>query len=736
MVRFLKKLFFTPAQDFSLRERELMRRRRELVFAGAAFGLVLILTWILFYLFDAGSALFITVFSLNFLLLLGVAVVVIRNGLKLVLERRQGVLGSRLRTRLTLAFVALTFVPCVLMFLITTKFVQLSVDFWSKDQVTTSMETALEVGRGDYEKTGQRLNIQGQRTLGEIAERRLAWGGQGMDSLLLRKRQDYRLALAGLLGPDNIPRNWHSSQDMERAWAAAQKTLNWEAVRKQGFQAVLESGGNEDYVVAVLAVDKGKSGYLVLAESMGPGFKAKLDRIASGATEYQQLWRMKRALKWMLYVGLGVLTLLIVLGAVWFGFRVAKEISAPVLALADAAQRIARGDLSVRLDNYANDEMGVLIRSFNRMAADLEASREHLTGANQLLEAQNLRIAEHSQYIETVLDNIASGVISTDPHGRINMVNKAACAILEHSSDELVGHTLAELLPPEMRLMAGTMLEQFRRRPFSHWQRQIAIPLSGQERRLLVNAVGLVTPEGENRGFVAVFEDVSEMEKMQRLAAWREVARRIAHEIKNPLTPIKLSAQRLQRKFGSQVSDPVFSQSTSLIVRQVEALLYMVQEFSSFAKLPEVDPKPGTIAPILQELTDFFSNSHSSIRWQLDMPPDLPSLLMDKAALHRAFMNLFSSAADALKGTADGMVRVTVAVDKERGLLRTDVADNGPGLAGDDLSRLFEPYYSRKKGGTGLGLTIVKSIVSDHKGHVRAADSPKGGAVFTVELPL
>lgn len=736
MVRFLKKLFFTSAQEFSLRERELIRRRRELVFAGTAFGVVLVLTWILFYLFDAGSALFITVFSLNFLLLLGVAVVVIRNGLKLVLERRRGVLGSRLRTRLTLAFVALTLAPCVLMFLITTKFVQLSVDFWFKDQITTSMETALEVGRGDYEKTGQRLNMQAQRALNETLERRLTWGGQAMDSLLVRKRQDYRLALVGLLGPDNSPRNWHASQDMERAWAAAEKTLNWDAVRRQGFQAVLESGANEDYVVGVLAVDKGKSGYIVLAESMGPGFKAKLERIASGATEYKQLWRMKRALKWMLYVGLSVLTLLIILGAVWFGFRVAKEISAPVLALADAAQRIARGDLSVRLDNYANDEMGELIRSFNRMAADLEASRERLTGANQLLEDQNRRIAEHSQYIETVLDNIASGVISTDPHGRINMVNKAACSILEHPQEGLVGHTLAELLPPEMSVLAAAMLGQFRRRPFSHWQRQITIPLAGQERRLLVNAVGLVTPEGENRGFVAVFEDVSEMEKMQRLAAWREVARRIAHEIKNPLTPIKLSAQRLQRKFGPQIEDPVFSQSTSLIVRQVEALLYMVQEFSSFAKLPEVDLKPGTIEPILRELVAFFSNSHSSIRWDLALPPSLPSLLMDKEALHRAFMNLFSNAVEALKGTVNGEVRISVAVDKERGLLRTDVADNGPGLAEEDLSRLFEPYYSRKKGGTGLGLTIVKSIVTDHKGYIRAAGSPKGGAVFTLELPL
>ncbi len=736
MMRFLKKILFIPPEGVSLRERELLRRRRELVFAGAAFTLALILTWILFYLFDAGSALFITVFSLNFILLLGVAVVVIRNGLKLLLERRRGVLGSRLRTRLTLAFVSMTFVPCVLMFLITFKFVQLSVDFWFKDQVSTSMETALEVGRADYDKTGQRLHLQTQRALAEVQDRRLTWAGQSMDAVLARKRQEYRLALSALLTPEAAPRIWHGDAGMDKVWKAASRTLNWETVRKEGYQSVLESGASDDYVLGVLAVDKGRSGYIVMAESMGPGFKAKLDRIAGGATEYQQLWRMKRALKWMLYVGLGTLTLLIMLGAVWFGFRVAKEISAPMLALADAAQRIARGDLAVRLDSYADDEMGVLIRSFNRMAADLEASREHLTGANKLLEDRNRSIAEHSQYIETVLDTIASGVISADPEGRINMVNKAAGAILGAMPEDLVGHTLEELLPQDMRRLAGAMLEQFRRRPLSHWQRQITITLSGQERRLLVNAVGLVTPEGQNRGFVAVFEDVSEMEKMQRLAAWREVARRIAHEIKNPLTPIKLSAQRLQRKFGTQVEDPVFCQSTELIVRQVEALQYMVQEFSAFAKLPEVDPRPGDIAPLLQELTAFFSNSHSSIRWELDLPETLDPLPLDREALHRAFMNLFTNAAEALKGRMDGVVHVSARADARRGLLLVDVADNGIGLGGNDLSRLFDPYYSRKKGGTGLGLPIVKSIILDHRGQVRAMNRPEGGAVFTVELPL
>ncbi len=737
MRQLLNFIIFPPSAELPVRERERLRRRRELVLAGLAFVLALILTRILFYLYDTGSALFITVFSLNFLLLLVIAGVVLRNGLKLLLERRRGVLGSRLRTRLTLAFVGLTLAPCLLMVLLTMKFVQLSVDFWFKDQVTTSMETALEVGRADLDKTGQRLLTAARLIQSEVGDRRLIWGGAGMDSLLARKRKELDIELIGMLNTQREERIWHASADAAAAWRATGGQLNWQNIARQGNQTVLESGTDNDYVVAVQSVSgPSGAGYLVLAESMGPAFKAKLDRIAGGAAEYKQLWRVRRELKGMLYVGLGVLTLLIMMGAIWFGFRVAKEISAPVLAVANAAQRIAGGDLAVRLDDYAGDEMGMLIRAFNRMTADLSASRARLTGANKLLEEQNREIVQHSQYIETVLDNIASGVISADQDGRISMVNKAACSILGHSPANLVGKTMEDLLPPDMSRLIQAMLEQFRRRPLSHWQRQIGISLFGQERRLLVNAAGLVTPEGENRGFVAVFDDVSELEKMQRMAAWREVARRIAHEIKNPLTPIKLSAQRLQRKFGNRVDDPVFSQSTSLIVQQVEALQEMVQEFSAFAKLPEVDPQPGDLRPLLGEVADLYRNSHPRIMWEVDLPDGLPILPMDKKALQRAFMNIVTNAVDAVDGVPDPRVRISAAAESDRGMVRVDVADNGPGLTEEERSRLFEPYFSRKKGGTGLGLTIVKSVITDHKGYVRVSRSPLGGAALTVELPL
>ena len=733
MLERIKGLFIIPAEGITTKERERLRRRRELISVSGATVLALILTRVLFYLYDAGSALFITVFSFNFLLLLAILVVVIRNSLKLLLERRRGVLGARMRTRMTLAFVIMTVTPCLLMFLITSKFVQISVDFWFKDQISSSMETALEVGRADLEKTERRILVQGMNIIADISSRGILHDGPALDAFLQAERREKALPLIGLLSEEREETLWHATVDALESWRAGKAMFNWDTLEKQGSQTILSPGIEDDYVLSVQRLPEG--GFFVSAETMGPFFKTKLDRLAGASTEYKQLRSIRNEVKWMLYSGLSVLTLLIMLGAIWFGFRVAKEVTAPVLSLADAAQRIAKGDLAVRLDDYAKDEIGMLIRAFNSMAADLEASRADLTGVNKLLAEQNREIIQHSQYVEAILNNITSGVISVDHEGRVNMVNTAACAILGSSKD-VVGKDLISFLPEDMGRQTRAMFEQFRNRPLSTWQRQITMELFGHERRLMVSAAGLVTPEGENRGFVAVFEDISEMERMQRMAAWREVARRIAHEIKNPLTPIKLSAQRLQRKFGGQVEDPAFVQSTELIVRQVETLQDMVQEFSAFAKLPEVDPRAGDITPLLQELTELFRNSHSRITWELNLPDSIPILPMDKNALRRAFLNILSNAAEALEQVAAPHARVSVAVDTARSVLRLAFEDNGPGLTENERSRLFEPYFSRKKGGTGLGLTIVRSIIADHKGYVRADTSTLGGAMIAVELPL
>lgn len=721
-------------QEQRLRERK--RRRREMLFAALAFVLVLVLTTIQLDQFQSGDALFVFMFNVNFVLLIGILLVVARNGFKLILERRRRVLGSRLRTRLVLSFVLLSLLPCSLMFLVTTKYVQLSMDFWFKDQVENSMEAALDLASNVYEKVGAALLSQARNITDEVSARKLVWGSKSVDALIERKQKEYRIALAGLYHADGRQQNWHGEGSVQKAWLNARTSISLEQANTQGFTSELIAGEKRDYLFALAPLDGAKNAYLVLAYDMGKGFKSRLDRIVRGSGEYSKLRKIKRPLKHMLYSSLGVLTALIMLGAVWFGFRLARELSAPIFALAAGTDRISKGDLSVRLSDSSQDEFGMLIRSFNRMAKDLEQSRLETTDAYSMLEKQNQQIANHSKYIETVLNNIAAGVVSFDDNGYISTANRSACEMLRREPEELIGKRIEDLIP-EYASMTRAVRKRFQRRLETRSQHYVSVAIGGEELRLLINVVGFST-NNVYRGSVAVFEDISERERMQRMAAWREVARRIAHEIKNPLTPIKLSAQRLARKFGAQVKDPVFIQSTELIVKQVEHLQSMVQEFSAFAKLPEVNPSLGRLEPLLETSIELFRNSHSQIFWELRIPEPLPELPMDKDALHRAFMNILTNSAEVLlqAQTPAPVVRVTALYQTTLNLVRIDFADNGPGLSEEERSRLFEPYFSRKTGGTGLGLTIVRSIITDHRGYVRALPQAGGGAVITMELPL
>lgn len=728
-------------------ERERRRRRRELWLAAALFLVVVVLSVIEIKYLGVNVYLFLALFNLNFIFLLLVLLLVVRNGVKLLLERRRNVLGSRLRSRLVLAFICLSLIPTVLMYLVSVQFVQTSVEYWFNSQVGSSMEQALEVGQSIYAAGRQRLEKQARGVLATLPEDA---GAQQDLAELQRRLQDkydeYGLVMLGLLGPDRKDRAWAWTPRFEHAWVSEMRaSVDWQSLQETPrFWSMWWPGAGEDFVIGVMPVQGGAGGFLVLGERIGSGLLYRLDLIAKGVDEYKKLKTMKRPLKVALFFVMGVLTLLIVFGAMWFGFRLAKELSAPILALAQGTQRIAKGDLSVRLEDTSQDEMGVLVRSFNSMAEDLEAMRQGLTEANRQLGDKNLELAERGRYIEAVLDNIAAGVVSLDDKGRISTVNKAAAAMLGMDGALLLGLRPEDLFGPEEKTLMREARSFVAESPGGIWERQINVRMRGLERTLLVNVVGLGA-SGHASGVVTVFEDITEIQKMQRMAAWREVARRIAHEIKNPLTPIKLSAQRLQRKFGGQVSDPAFAECTGLIVGQVEHLQQMVQEFSAFAKLPEVQLAKGQLEPLLREVVSLFQHSHSDIDWQLDIHP-LPELRFDSEGLRRGLINVLTNAVEALHAGQAGVeqgrlqpgARVVVRArhDKPLGLVRLEVEDNGPGLPPEEQSRLFEPYFSRKKGGTGLGLTILKSIVTDHRGYVRVRPAGQRGTVLVLELPV
>ncbi len=773
--------------------RERKRRLREIIAAIVLLLLVFVVTWAQINVFGADSWLYLAFFNINLVLLVIVLFLVGRNVVKLVIERKRNVFGSKLRTRLVLLFLALTLIPTLIMFIASNRVVATSVDYWFKNQVEGSMEAALEVGQSFYTAAAKRLqnssaaishHVEPTLTMekNEDAKDSIVplspTATEDLDQLLAGKQNEYGLAAIAIIDPSHNAFFWHESQVLRENWTVwpiwneASKSINWHHVEEQHFGSMLWAGDNADYVITVSAIDGGKKGYLVVAENIGQGLTHKLEEINHGLKKYMALKNLKKPLKVSFTLILGVLSILVVFAATWLGFRLSRELTAPILALAEGTNRIAQGDLAFRLQDSATDEIGQLVASFNLMASDLEQNRVNLTSAHELLTHQNELMTARSAYIEAVLDTIAAGVISLDKHGRINTVNKAAGSILGIAPSSLKGQNPLTFLRGEYLAAMDHMVTSLQQRPESHWQRQIDINLNDKAWKLLVNAVALRGSDGATRGIVAIFEDITELERMQRMAAWREVARRIAHEIKNPLTPIKLSAQRLERKFGKQIEDPAFEQCTSLIVKQVEHLQQMVQEFSAFAKLPEVTPLRGDITPLLEELVGLFTNGHSHIHWELRILQTLPPILMDEEALHRALMNVMTNAVDAVtqhehmlaeqaaqsasaENINDGdapatqaphdniapepyypSIIITALHESELALVRIVVADNGPGLSPEERSRMFEPYFTRKKGGTGLGLSIVRSVLNDHHGYARALSNPKGGTIVTMELPV
>lgn len=710
------------------------RQKRELYLALCGFGAVILLVWVQLKFLHVDSYVFFALYNLNFILLLVILFLVARNVVKLILDRRRQVIGVRLRTRLVLAFISLSLVPTILLFVISLIFVRTSVDFWFQGQVEKSLEQALDVGQSFYASAQKRMEQRGSFLLSQIRDRGLAWGGKAMNEFLDVKRREYDLGLAGVLTTQLGEQNWNSDHIWSQVWPALRVELELESLLEN--PRVLSSihpGPESDLVIGIFPVDEGRTGFLVLGDNLGEGLLFKLRQIVHGVGEYKKLQTLKHPLKVTLYLVLGVITMLIILGAIWFGFRLAKELSAPVQALALGTQRISEGDLAFRLQDDSKDELGMLVQSFNHMVIDLESNQTKLTQANLRLEEQNQELEIRGQYMEAVLDNITSGVVSIGTDGRVTTVNKAAEAILNFDSRQILGKAPEQFLHQDYTFILQGVARHLQTHPQAKWQKQLNLAIGSKEIKLLVNIVHLQ----DQGGIIAVFEDVTELEKMQRLAAWKDVARRIAHEIKNPLTPIKLSAQRLERKFASKVDDhAVFSQCTSIIIRQVEHLQRMVQEFSSFAKLPEIRPSENDLVPHLEEVMAMFCNSHTRIHWELHFTSPIPALSFDPEALRRVWINLLTNAVEALEEQHAPCVDVNAFHDIKNQTVNVEIADNGLGLAHiEDVESIFEPYFSGKKGGTGLGLTIAKSIVADHQGTILVRKNSPCGCVFEVVLP-
>jgi two-component system nitrogen regulation sensor histidine kinase NtrY len=711
------------------------RRRNELIIIGVISILILVLTTIEMKYPQLGGKLpvanNIIIFSLiniNIILILLLIFLVIRNLVKLIFERKQKVLGAKLRTKLVVAFVSLSLVPTILLFLVAVGFITNSVDHWFSAQVEQSLQGSLEVAQTYYRDFSSDTVSAAQQIGKSLSKQDLYKGSIGVAPLkeqLEARRKEYNLSTLSILlkGGGNT-------------LGVEDPTLKDVSLRLPN--DLLEAGFSGKEVSRILPVGEGEMitgvspifnpsgggevvGIVAASHFIPKSLTAKMHEIAQAFLEYKQLKILKRPIKFSYMMALLMVTLLIVFSATWFGFHLAKDITVPIKDLAEATNRIASGDLNFRIQMKAADEIGMLVQSFNQMTGDLQVSRSELE--------------QRKKYMEIVLKNVAAGVISMDEKGEVSTINTSAEQMLGIRGETALEKNFSEVLPKEYVGEIERLLGDLRSSGKDSIERQVTMNLGGKSLSLLINLAALKDEEGRSLGVLAVFDDFTQLIKAQRMAAWREVARRIAHEIKNPLTPIQLSAQRLRKRYLEklQPDGAVFDECTRTIVRQVEELKGLVNEFSNFARMPASQPTPSRLNEIIQETLVLFQGTPKQVHFEF-IPNELPILNVDRDQMKRVMINLIKNSLAAVEN--EGKIRIRTSYNPALQTVLLEVSDDGCGIPEEDKGRLFEPYFSTKKSGTGLGLTIVNAIISDHNGYIRVRDNKPKGTTFLIELPI
>jgi len=726
---------------------ERRKRKREIILIFAIIAVVTVLTFAENRLIRFGSdlpisntVLMFTVININLLLLILLVFLVFRNLVKLLYERKQRLMGAKLRTRLVIAFISITLLPTSVLFFFSVHFITTSIDFWFNVPVEQALDNSLNVGRRLYAYVEENHHFFLKQIAHQIKSRNL---------LAPEKRKE----LSKYINTAQRSFNLHSAEvytsNTERiAYAFNKKIQYFKMMNSDGFKqnigseslwSVFETISEGELTRTVSTIPFGvrrteAEAFIVLSTLIPPALSQSLASISKGFEEYQQIKLLKKPIQITYYITISIVASLVLFCAVWFGFYLAKSISIPIMELAEGTRKIAEGDLSFKITTAADDEIGTLVDSFNKMTHDLLISREQLEFSAAKLQEQNIEIEERRRYMEIVLKNVSTGVITLDADGIITTTNKSAERMLNIRYEDVFNKSYRILLKEEYLALDKEIMESLSLSPDNSVEFPLRMTIEGRPRSFIFHVNALKDDAGNHIGMVMAFDDLTELEKAQRMAAWREVARRIAHEVKNPLTPIKLSAQRLKRRYAERLNEPVFEECTNMIIDHVDLIRNLVNEFSDFARFPTANPQPCDLIPIIEETVALYREGHQNIRFEINILNSIPRMNLDRQQIKQAMINLVNNAIAAIR--EEGSVIIKSEYDTSSKSVRIEVADTGEGISDEVKAHLFEPYFSAKKSGMGLGLTIVSTIIADHHGRINVEDNHPHGAKFVIEMPV
>ena len=690
------------------------------------------------------TILLLAVYTVIFLAFVIFALILLRNLLKLYVERRQQRLGARFKTKMVAAFLGLSLVPVSFLFIFAYGLLNRSIDKW--------FGVPFDIVRQDAQEIFEQVELQAEQhalhdTLHLASDEKLAAGlarrdARGIELLLARQLKSLSLETVMCFDAQGqlVARagsRWPGPSEV----AGVFPQISSGALPAEGISTHWQSGQADLYLAASpVTGDRGTVlGGVVSAARLPTEIGQRAAEIQRESAKYDVLSRERKAVKRNYLLVLWLLTLLILFVATWFAIFLSKQVTVPIQALAQGTEEISKGNLGYQITVRADDELGRLIVSFNEMTRQLQENRQALERAARELQEANRELEERTKSTEAILENIPTGVISFDRQGRITQVNSTVDRMFGRPG-LTAARSLADLFSAEDAREISRLFRRAARQGVV--TRQMELDL-GKRRASVALTISSIRARHGTVGAVLVLEDLTELLRAQKAAAWQEVAQRIAHEIKNPLTPIQLSTERIRRlveraspsALSAELVEAV-AESASLIGREVATLKTLVAEFSSFARFPASHPVPSSLNAIIENALNVFDGRLSGVEIHRQLAPELPTLQADPEQMKRAVVNLIDNAAEAIEQSALKEISVRTALDAERDVVELVVADSGPGISPEDKARLFLPFFSTKRRGTGLGLAIVSRIVSEHNGSIRVEENQPAGTKIVIELPV
>jgi two-component system nitrogen regulation sensor histidine kinase NtrY len=680
-------------------------------------------------------------------ILVALVFVLARNIVKLVVERRRALPFARFRAKLVAALLGMTFIPAVLVLIVGSELIRNSVDRWFNAPMEQVLASAQGIAADYYQEQQRVVSSFSLRLARRLAPLDVAAADPAVvqtavqsdepaDHVELVEVFSVAAPAAGAAAIRSVARV--QAEGLPAGTDASSAALA-ERAASSGAEATavdrLASGA--EFIRSAMPIRAGAEGpvrgVVVASHYLPRDFVDRARGMTSAFESYQQLRVLKGPVTRVYVSFFLMLTLMILVGATWMGLYMAKRITRPVQLLATAAHEIGAGRFDYRVEIQSHDEFGSLAEAFNVMAGDLATSREQLERSSVALERRHHDVESRRRYVETVLERIASGVVSVDAAGRIRTWNSAARRLLGIDSD-VSGQRAADVFgAPGLSPLGALLAESTTARDTR--PQDVSITRDGRELHLAVVLSPLRREDGGHDGVVVVFDDISPLIRAQKVAAWREVARRLAHEIKNPLTPIQLSAERLRRHFGQapDATRALVEECSSTIITEVESLKGLVDEFSQFARMPAPRAVPTDVHALLDGALALYDGLLPNVRIERRYGDGLPRVSVDPEQMRRVVLNLVDNAVEAMHRS--GTIAISTEHDNGNNLLRIVVADDGPGIPPAERDKLFLPYYSTKQRGSGLGLAIVRRIVAEHGGAIDVTDNVPRGTRFVLELP-